>query len=86
MGMHGFGLGGFGTFGWLGMIINLVITIGVIIGVVLLIVWIVRQAAGGAGVAAASAGTSSPREVLQVRYARGEITREQYQQILADLQ
>jgi uncharacterized membrane protein len=27
----------------------------------------------------------SPKEILQARYARGEITREQYQQMLADL-
>jgi uncharacterized membrane protein len=26
-----------------------------------------------------------PREILQARYARGDITREQYQQMLSDL-
>jgi len=28
---------------------------------------------------------TSPREILQIRYARGEITREQYLQMLEDL-
>ena len=28
---------------------------------------------------------TSPREILQVRYVQGEITREQYQPMLADL-
>jgi len=28
---------------------------------------------------------TSPKEILQARYAQGEITRDQYQQMLADL-
>ena len=85
--MHGFGFGGFGTFGWIGMILNLVITLGVIIGVVLLVVWAVRRigAAGPGSVTYPGSGQPSAREILQTRYARGEITREQYLEMLADL-
>ena len=81
--------GGFGTLGGVGLILNLVITIGVIIGIVLLIVWAVRKlSAGGANslFSGSSDGAAvSPTEIAQLRYARGEITREQYQEILSDL-
>ncbi|HKZ82172.1 MAG TPA: SHOCT domain-containing protein [Anaerolineae bacterium] len=81
------GFGDFGTFGWIGMILNWVITIGLIVGVVLLIVWLVKRLSpSGQGTTTTSATASgSPRDILQIRYARGEITREQYQQMLADL-
>ena len=79
------GLGGFGSFGWIGLIINLAI----IVGVISLIVWILRRiTAGGAGFTSnqTSGGAhSSPREILNIRYARGEIDRDLYQQMLSDL-
>ena len=36
----------YGGFGWIGMILGLVITIAVIIGLVLLVVWAVRRMSG----------------------------------------
>ncbi len=83
--MTGFGFGDFGTLGWIGMILNWVITIGLIVGVVLLIAWLVKRIDANGQAARGAPTTVSPREILQIRYARGEITREQYQQILADL-
>ena len=80
---------GFGSFGLIGMILNLVITVGLIVGIVLLVVWLVRLLGSEGG--AISAGhrpgqeAASPREILQVRYARGEIKRDEYQQMLSDL-
>jgi putative membrane protein len=86
MGGSGYGFGGLGL---IGMILNLVITLGVIVGIVLLVVWLVRRlgSEGGALQAGprAGAGQLLPREILQARYARGDITREQYQQMLSDL-
>ncbi|HET7088592.1 MAG TPA: SHOCT domain-containing protein [Anaerolineae bacterium] len=79
------GFGDFGTFGWIGMILNWVITIGLILGVVLLIAWLVRRIDANGRASQAAPSSVSPRDILQVRYARGEITREQYQQMLADL-
>ena len=81
---------GYGTFGLIGMILNLVITVGLIVGIVLLVVWLVRRLGaeeGGALSLSQKPGQAafSPREILQTRYARGEITREQYQQILSEL-
>jgi putative membrane protein len=76
MGMHGFG--GIGLFGgWIGLIFNLAI----LIGIVLLIVWAVKRFTSGN----VSPAAQTPREIVQARYARGEITREQYQQLLSDL-
>jgi putative membrane protein len=93
--IHGFGgccgFGGFGAFGslgWIGWIINLVITVGVIIGFVLLVIWAVRRlsSARGSGMDSANVQThSTATEILKARYARGEITREEYRQMLADL-
>ncbi len=80
---------GFGSFGLIGGILNLVITVGVIIGIVVLVIWLVRRLGQEGGMSVATlanpSGTASPREVVQLRYARGEITREQYQDILTDL-
>ncbi|NIS81054.1 MAG: hypothetical protein GTO14_12790 [Anaerolineales bacterium] len=80
---------GFGMFGLIGGILGLVITVGVIVGIVALVIWLVRRLGreGGASSATGSqqSEVSSPREALQLRYARGEITREQYHEILADL-
>ena len=79
------GLGGFGSFGWIGLIINLAI----IVGVISLIVWIVRRitAGGSAFTSLQTSGgaQSSPREILDVRYARGEIDRDLYKQMISDL-
>jgi putative membrane protein len=44
-------------------------------------VWAVKRFTSGS----VSSGSQTPREILQARYARGEITRDQYQQILQDL-
>ncbi len=82
------GFGGFGTYGLIGMILNLVITVGLIVGVVLLVVWLVRRVSQEQSTQASTGRLEvgvTPREVVQLRYARGEITREQYQEILADL-
>ncbi len=77
--MMGYGM--MGGFGLLGLIFNL----AVIIGIVILIVWAVKRFAGGSTNWNQSSASQSPREILQARYARGEITREQYQQMLSDL-
>ena len=80
---------GYGTFGLIGIILNLIITVGLIVGIVLLVVWLVRRLGSGGGAFSESQkpGEAAPsaREILQTRYARGEITREQYQEILSEL-
>ncbi len=76
--------GWMGAYGWIGMIISLVFTIIVLGGLVWLVVWAVRRSGTG-GFTGNSPASLSPKEIAQQRYARGEITREQYQQIIEDL-
>ena len=73
--MMGYGMMGFGL---IGLLFNLLI----VVGVVVLIVWAVKRFSAGSY---ESSRTQAPREILQARYARGEITREQYQDILKDI-
>ncbi len=80
--------GGFGIFG----LLMLIITIAVIVGIALLVIWLVRQFSSDGGAQGffrqqdkATEAESTPREILKKRYARGEISREEYQQMLSDL-
>jgi putative membrane protein len=75
------GLGGFGMMGPFGGLIGLLFNLAILIGIVVLIVWAVKRFSSGSP----AQDVQSPREILQARYARGEITRDQYQQILQDL-
>lgn len=79
-------MSGYGGFGLIEMILSLVITIGVTVGLVLLVVWAVRRMSGNSAQPGSLNLTSqSARDIAQVRYAKGEISREEYQQILSDL-
>jgi len=79
--MGGGMMSGFGFGGLIGLIFNLVI----IIGIVILVVWAVKRFTGSSVSGNQTSGSQSPREILQARYARGEINRDQYQQMLQDL-
>lgn len=76
---------GYGGFGWIGMIINLVITIGVIVGLVILVVWAVRRMSANSVNQSPNLTDQSAKDIAKARYAKGEISREEYQQILSDL-
>lgn len=80
-------LGNFGAWGWVAMILQLVLWVGLIAGAVLLVVWAIRRSGRTAATTPgyAISGQPSAKDILQARYARGEITREQYQQMLSDL-
>ena len=77
---------GYGGMGLIGMIISLVIMIAIAVGFVYLVVWAVRRSSGNINASNLQnpAGQSS-KEIAQTRYAKGEITRDEYQQILSDL-
>jgi len=90
--MHGYGWNGLCGFGYLGSggwIINIVLTVGILIALALLVVWAVRQMRNSryslASSSGQSSGTTLALEILQARYARGEITRQEYQQMLEDI-
>lgn len=82
--MHGWGMYGWG---WLGMIISLLVGLAILVGIIWLIVWLVRRSTGSQpGYYSANPSShSTAKEILQQRYARGELTREQYQEMLSDL-
>ncbi len=83
--MMGPGMMGFGTFGWFGMILSLLFTVAVIIGIVWLVVWAVRRAGGNNMALPDQSAAPSAKEILQTRYARGELSREEYLAMLEDL-
>ncbi len=76
----------YGGMGWIGMLLGAIISIGILVGLVLLVVWAVRKTSGNNNLPASQnlAGQSA-KEIAQARYAKGEITRDEYQNILTDL-
>jgi len=80
--MMGYWLGGLG---WVGMIINMIISIAMIIGVVFLVVWIVKRLGNNESGQQINNSTPSVIEIVKQRYAKGEITREEFQKFMVDL-
>jgi uncharacterized membrane protein len=87
-------MGGLSLFGGL---LSILLAIGVLAGLVFLGVWLRRpgqalrtgrgSAPGGASSWTEPSGTWQPSalDILQARFARGELTREEYQGMLQDL-
>ncbi len=96
MGFGGFGMGGMmggyggyrmmGGYGWnpLGVILSLIFWALIVGGIVLLVVWLLRNP-GRVSLGASSGVDTSPLDILKVRYAKGEITREQFEGMRHDL-
>lgn len=87
-GMHGFGFWMWENFGWFGVFLGWLLQIGLIIGTVLLAVWLVRRFlidVPGRNAFDLTSSRASAEEILQTRYAGGEITRDQYFEMLADI-
>jgi putative membrane protein len=77
--MGGWGYGGYG-FGVLHMVFWVVILIAVVVG----IVWLVRSMTS-AGARTLPARRSAGLDVLEERYARGEVNRDEYLQKKRDI-
>ena len=75
-------MGGWGM-GWFGMIFMIIFWGMIIIGFVLLIRWLV-QSTGSRGHSGVSTG-SKAMDILEERYARGEITRDEFESIKGDI-
>ena len=83
--LPGFGcFGNYGSYGWIGILTSLVIIIVVMVGIIWLVMWFGRKGIPGTQGYSMTPHTN-PREILQIRYARGEITREEYFEILDEL-
>ncbi len=89
----GFGhFGFFGGFGWIRLLFGSLVGLVLLIGLILLVVWAVRMATHRGSGAMYNPQRVNPQplespavEILKARYAKGEITREQYQQMLEDI-
>jgi uncharacterized membrane protein len=71
-------------------LIGLLFSLAIIVGFVLLVVWAVRQFSSNGQNSSTPRQSDgrvqpSPREIVGKRYAHGELTREQYQEMLSDL-
>lgn len=71
-GNGGMMMGGMGLWGMLSMLLFWIVFI-------LLIVWIVRTVVGANG------GSNAGKAILDKRYARGELTRKEYEQMKKDI-
>ncbi|MCL5073467.1 MAG: SHOCT domain-containing protein [Actinobacteria bacterium] len=77
--MMGFFGGGLGI---LGMILSFIFFVAIIIGIIFLIVWLVRRASySGESIQK----TNEAIEILKGRYAKGELTKEQYDNMKKEL-
>ena len=86
-GMMGSGYG-LGSFGLVGGLIGLLFNIAIIVGVIVLVVWAVQKFSRSSGTGSQAVSANQPlsaREILDIRYARGELTREEYQAKLGDI-
>ena len=75
-------MGGWGM-GWFGMIFMIVFWVLVIVGLVFLIKWLIQSTKSDKDVM--RVGTRA-LDILKERYARGEIDKEEFQRMRADLQ
>ena len=80
--MTGFGMG---FFGW----ISLVLIILTVVGIATLTIWFVTKLTENKASTSSDGGAQNKqdwREILKARYARGEITQEQYEAMRKSLQ
>ena len=75
-------MGGFFGGGFIWMIFIFIFVIALIIGVILLIVWLVKRASYPGET---SVKTSNALDILKQRYAKGEITRKEYEIMKKDI-
>lgn len=78
--MHGSGFGG-----WLFLILNILFYAAIFVGIFVFIIWAIRQMGSRGTTQKDLNAESTPEEILKARYARGEITREEYLAIRDDL-
>lgn len=67
-----------GQYMWVGILVHLLL----VIGVILLIIWIIRKLTHPKQV---SFGSSNAIEIVKERYAKGEITKEEFENLRKDL-
>lgn len=81
---YGPGWGMMGGYGWGYGLLHIAVTVAIIVGVVFLVIWAVRTMAV-VGLHDHAPRRSSGLDVLEERYARGEINRDEYLQKKKDI-
>ena len=76
--MWGWPMMGFGGFG---MIFGFIFFVAIVIGVILLIVWLVRRT----DYSITDKTSTRSLEILKERYAKGELSKEQYENMKKEL-
>ncbi|MGM0366390.1 MAG: SHOCT domain-containing protein [Actinomycetota bacterium] len=77
-------MGFFGGGGLIWMIFFFIFIIAIIIAIILLIVWLVKKASYNSG-GSPRPQTKNALELLKERYARGEITKDEFETIKKDI-
>ncbi len=54
-------------------------------GIIALVVWVIAKLAGSGGSEKSSGGRQNPLDIARERYARGDITRQQLEEMKKDL-
>ncbi len=83
--------GALGGWSWIGLLINLAVWVIIGGGLIAVTLWAVRRFLFNnhgwtSGVRTSVAPADDPKAILKARYARGEITREQYLAMLQDIE
>ena len=71
----------FGSFGWLGMGLGILIMIIIWAGLIALVVWIIIKLVRSAP----RPSSETPLDIAKARYARGEISKKEFEQFKKDL-
>ncbi len=83
--LSGGSLGNLSGWGWVGLVVNLVLWVGVFVGLTVLVVRALGRAPAHLVTVPYASGLPTAPDILQARYARGEITREQYELLKRDI-
>ena len=71
--------------GIFGMILGLIFTLLFLVGFVLLIVWVVKQLTPGGTGTAAPPSTNNALDILKERFAKGEISKDEFTEMKKEL-
>lgn len=72
-------LGDFSVWGWIGLILNLIFWFGLLAGLTLLAIRAIRGTRVPVATGPSTNGPLTAKQILQAQYARGEITRQEYE-------